>query len=227
MKTLCFLLCCCLIPMGSFAQKPQLSFVLKGGIVRPFETIDDPYDGFVEGRHGINLGIGCGIDLALGAKSSFAPEIGYEVSQFHYSYFGRSGYSGANVANLWLGSVRLSPALRFWIYDALFIRVGINGLISAAGLGSYRLEWRSLDGTIDHEDYDGHLGQVRTFGNIGPELAVGYRLKTPRGRAICLRLGSFLGVVPAFVRHPYAPMSPYTSQLNLEISYSLLHRGAR
>jgi hypothetical protein len=43
MKTLCLVLCCCLIPMGSFAQKPQLSLMAEVGKCYGYVRYPDAY----------------------------------------------------------------------------------------------------------------------------------------------------------------------------------------
>ncbi len=206
------------------AQKPQFSLTLGGGFWHPFVTYEEPYLDFSPHQNQRSLAMACGLDFHWKEHLSFAPEVGYEEQQYQYLGGALHSPSAITIADVWLGSIRLAPALKIGLLKGLFLRAGVDVFLPAGGVGSFKMTWKLPSGSYELTTYTSRFGRIRAAANVGPTLAVGYRFALGRGSALSTRLNGFLGLIPAFEGLPHPPVNPLMAKLHLEVSYTLPQR---
>lgn len=221
MKPLCFLLCCCLIPLGGFAQKPRLTLHADIGACRTYLSYYDAYANPYQKNH-TTAGLGASLRLKLGYAVSFNPEIGFQAVGMHYDYTNaRTSYDV--YSKITLGYLQLSPMLT--VGRQVGVAVGFSVMASAISFGNLEVwQWTLWDGRSIYRSYKGRQNELRNPVIWGPRFLIKAGFPTKAGHTLGFRVGSFLSLNGVFQKYALAGINPRFVQVFLGFTYSPTRR---
>lgn len=163
--------------------------------------------------------LGIGVSQKLSSKLDFASELGLELYQMNYNFSSpRDDRQLLSRLSLW--SARVSPGLNLRPWKGLALRAAVTFMFSSGASGSLQVyTYRSGQGVFLTGNYQQDFGHIRNWGNVGPELNVGYLFSLKRGGLIGPRISSYIGKVPLFKASVDTPVNPAIYRLSLELSY--------
>jgi hypothetical protein len=215
MKPLCFLLCCCLIPLGGFAQKPRLTLHADIGACRTYLSYYDAYANPYQKNH-TTAGLGASLRLKLGYAVSFNPEIGFQAVGMHYDYTNaRTSYDV--YSKITLGYLQLSPMLT--VGRQVGVAVGFSVMASCFTLGELTLV-TYYNGQFSQNTYKDRFGVLRNPVIWGPRITIRSMFSTQSGQEIGLRLGSFMNLNGVLQKYVFPGINPRFVQVFLGFTYS-------
>lgn len=220
MKTLWFLLCLCLIPLGNFAQKPQLNLMAEVGKCYGYVRYPDAYSSIYDWRHW-HAAFDLGFSFKLTEKLVFSPEVGLQYFDMHYEYRTSSGDSRSVVSNMDLFYARYAPGITFHPETFFSIRMGLDLLGSVLTLGEYQVKtffsWPRPD---EITTYTSNFSRIRTPLVVGPTAGFGIHIPIRQGSHIDLRFTGMLAMNKLFKADFGTPYNPRIARLSLGLGYT-------
>jgi hypothetical protein len=219
MSRFTFSLAFLLIAACAQAQSPRLALIAGAGA----------WQGKLGNRHAyveyapvpqLFANLGLGTKLQITRKLLFAPEAGLEFQQWNYQ-FSTQRDPRQLVAHLSMFATRLSPGLELSPCKGLTIRAAVSFLIAFAAKGEVQIiTFFPTQGLVVTSDYQNQFGRIRNWGNVGPEINLGYVFASKNGDTFGPRISGFIGKVPLLNSKIDTPVNLGNCRLSLDFIYT-------
>lgn len=203
---------------AAYSQSPKLYLVAGGGLWQGRMGFEPYSSNYAKRQISTNLSLGAHAEIL--PKVSLSTEIGFEFFQMRYNYFNVKDPRSID-ANLGLFFTRVSPGLVYHPFKGLDLRLAIGVLISSGAIGSYSIyTFVSGQGDLLTGNYQREFSKIRRWGNIGPELNIGYDFVLPGGGMLGPRVSAFIGPNLIFRPDFDTPLNPSVHQVSFEVVYT-------